>query len=159
MDVPPRDPHRISPVGADIPSAPDVSLLPTTVLQPDVSLLHTTLLPPSSAQPSLPVMRDLEQKIALHEQAARRFREQADKLTDQVKHNAEAFAAVVARWRALTHQSTRTFTEAHELALLERSIPTLSQHIARIRRQWTDCVAAAREQEDAAEQLRAQLYE
>jgi chromosome segregation ATPase len=104
-------------------------------------------------------MRDLEQKIALHEQAARRFREQADQLTDQVKHNAEAFAAVVARWRALTHQPTRIFAEAHELAQLERSIPTLSQQIARIRRQWTDCVAAAREQEDAAEQLRAQLHQ
>jgi hypothetical protein len=159
MDVPPRDAPQNSLMrsGTQGQPQPHISLLPTARLQPDISLLHTTLLPPPAiSQQPTPVMRDVERKIALHEAAALRFRDQADQLTEQVKQNAESFAAVVARWRTLTHQPIRTIAEAHELAQLERTIPALSQHLAGIRRWWTDRVAAARAQEDAAEDLRAQ---
>ena len=147
MDARSRDTHPV-------PSVPAGAAQPT-----DISQVHTTLLrrpalgntpAPSPTASSAP-----ERSAERHTTEARLWREQAERLVEELKHEMNRFARAVDRWQRLMSLSTRTIVEDAELAAIERELPLQAQRMGRCRERWTACLVAAREHDDTAERLRA----
>jgi hypothetical protein len=135
-----------------------VPTVPAGASQPtDISQVHTTLLrrpaigsPTASGTASSPTQRSAER----HTAEARLWREQAERLVDELKQEMNRFARAVERWHRLMSLTTRTTVEDAELAAIERELPLQAQRMGRCRERWTACLVAAREHDDTAERLR-----
>jgi hypothetical protein len=136
-----------------VPSAQDGATQPT-----DISQVHTTLLRrPAIASPEGPATASstTERSAERHTAEARLWREQAERLVDELKQDMNRFARAVERWHRLMSLSMRTTVEDAELAAIERELPLQAQRMGRCRERWTACLVAAREHDDTAERLRA----
>jgi hypothetical protein len=151
-----QPPTRASRSERPQPPAPavDVSELGTTLLRPEIADRYA---PRPAPQP--PVAPQVQALLAAeHDIASQRRRMEATQLDLQIRHRAEHFTAVVARWRELLHVVRRDPAQAAELEQLERQIMEYSRELAQLRQQWTNCTIAAREHEEAALRLRREHH-
>ena len=136
-----------------VPSVPAGAAQPT-----DISQVHTMLLRRPASGPPAPsatASSTPERSAERHTAEARLWREQAERLVDELKHEMNHFARAVGRWHRLMSLPTRTIVEDAELAAIERELPLQAQRMGRCRERWTACLVAAREHDDTAERLRA----
>lgn len=122
--------------------------------QQDISQVHTSLLP----SPARHIPPDVQrQMIEEHEQQAHHWHVEAARVRLAIEKEQQTLSGMTARWGALLHLPLRTRSETAEIEQLERAIPTLAQHIAKLRQQWTACTESAHDHEDAIQRLRAEL--